>query len=401
MAMVMNETKLFTPPELGYEPLPVAPYVSAELFEQDRDAIFRRAWLNVGRVEEIPNPGSYFVKDLPVCRTSLFVSRGKDGEVRAFHNICSHRGNKLVWNQRGEGMQHACKFHGWNYASDGKLIGVPEEDRFFKLDRAKRCLKAVATDVWQGFIFVCLSPAPERTLLEFLGEVPGMLDGYEFGRFTACYSYDLDLDCGWRILRDSQLEGYHAKYLHRRSLPGLMVNWEEPSKHLLAAKTLGDHAMLSLFGNPDREPTEIQKVAFQWGSAVSGQALNAESVEAVACLNPTRSESWLFDLYFVFPNLHLIPMADMCIVHNMWPIDHNHSVWEARVYLPEAANCAEWFSREYAKCAIRDTWLEDGSTLENTQLGHESGVITEQLLQDQEFVIRHAEAACARYEAVV
>ena len=88
-------------PELGTGPLPVAPYISPHYFALERARIFNKVWLNVGRVEQIPNVGDYFVKDLSVCKTSVMVVRGNDGIIRAFHNMCSHRGNQMVWNSRG------------------------------------------------------------------------------------------------------------------------------------------------------------------------------------------------------------------------------------------------------------------------------------------------------------
>jgi hypothetical protein len=74
-----------------------------EFFELEREAIFKRAWLNVGRVEQLPRNGSYFTKELDVAKTSVVVVRGSDGKVRAFYNICRHRGNKLVWNDFPQG----------------------------------------------------------------------------------------------------------------------------------------------------------------------------------------------------------------------------------------------------------------------------------------------------------
>jgi len=100
-------------PELGTDPIPIEPYTSHEYFEKERALIFRKAWLNVGRVEQIPNPGDYFVRDLAVCKTSILIVRGKDGTIRAFHNMCAHRGNKLAADTSGscKGL-FTCKFHG-------------------------------------------------------------------------------------------------------------------------------------------------------------------------------------------------------------------------------------------------------------------------------------------------
>uniref|UniRef100_UPI00245469B0 Rieske 2Fe-2S domain-containing protein n=1 Tax=Nocardia abscessus TaxID=120957 RepID=UPI00245469B0 len=85
-------------PDLGTGPISFEDSVSPEFFELEREAIFKRAWLNVGRVEQLPKVGSYFTKEIAAARTSVIVVRDRERQVRAFHNICRHRGNKLVWN---------------------------------------------------------------------------------------------------------------------------------------------------------------------------------------------------------------------------------------------------------------------------------------------------------------
>ena len=155
-------------PELGTGPVPIGPYISPAYFALERERIFRRMWLNVGREEEVPNPGDYLVKDLPVCQTSITVVRGKDGRVRAFHNVCFHRGNKLAWDQGGSCQMFACKFHGWTYNLEGQLTFVPDEESFFDLKRETLGLTPVAADTWEGFIFIHLDPRPEESLQEFL-----------------------------------------------------------------------------------------------------------------------------------------------------------------------------------------------------------------------------------------
>src|SRR3546814_2232479 len=82
--------------------IPVHVYTSAERFEREKE-MFGRSWLYVGRVEEIPSSGDWFTKTIDILSVSAIIARGKDGEIRAFHNICSHRGMKLVWDQRGRG----------------------------------------------------------------------------------------------------------------------------------------------------------------------------------------------------------------------------------------------------------------------------------------------------------
>ena len=132
---MQDQHRRHTPAELGTHPVPIEPCVSSAYFEQEREQLFRRVWLNVGRVEDLPKAGDYFVKDLAVCHTSILVVRGKDDQIRAFHNMCSHRGNKLAWATQGACQLLTCKFHGWSYGLDGQLKFVPDEERFFDLDR--------------------------------------------------------------------------------------------------------------------------------------------------------------------------------------------------------------------------------------------------------------------------
>ena len=137
-------------PELGTAPVSYEDSISPEHYELERDAIFSRTWLNVGRVEQLPRIGSYFTKEIDAARTSVVVVRGNDGEVRAFHNICRHRGNKLVWNDYpgeetdGTCRQFTCKYHGWRYDLEGDLTFVQQESEFFDLDKADYGLVAGA-----------------------------------------------------------------------------------------------------------------------------------------------------------------------------------------------------------------------------------------------------------------
>src|SRR5271169_5456522 len=88
-------------PDMGDGPVSIEPCVSPAYFELEREKLFPHVWLNVGRVEEIPQPGDYVVKDLYAAQASVIVIRGKDQKIRAFHNMCSHRGNQVLWHECG------------------------------------------------------------------------------------------------------------------------------------------------------------------------------------------------------------------------------------------------------------------------------------------------------------
>jgi nitrite reductase/ring-hydroxylating ferredoxin subunit len=123
-------------PELGTSPVDYTDSIDPAYYEAERTAVFRHTWLNVGRVEQVPRTGSYFTKELAVVDTSLVIVRGRDGEIRAFHNMCRHRGNKLVWNDypgeeiKGSCRQFTCKYHAWRYSLDGELTFKQQEEEF-------------------------------------------------------------------------------------------------------------------------------------------------------------------------------------------------------------------------------------------------------------------------------
>jgi len=108
-------------------PLSVEPYVSKDFYERFIKGVFRKTWINVGRVEEVPNNGDFIVKRIPSVDSGILVIRGKDGVIRAMHNVCPHRGNELVWDDRGTCKRTlTCRFHGWAFSPDGKLAHLTD-----------------------------------------------------------------------------------------------------------------------------------------------------------------------------------------------------------------------------------------------------------------------------------
>jgi hypothetical protein len=169
---------------------------------------------------------------------------------------------------------------------------------------------------------------------------------------------------------------------------------DDPSRHVLDVKFFGQHATASFYGTREGHvPAQVESIANQFGSTLGNTPtqLLDPNLWPVG-INPTRSADWVFDICFIFPNLHIVFLGPtFYVAHTMWPVDEGHAVWNARGYLPPATNAAEQFNREYAKCNIRDLWLEDGATLEVTQQGLASGVLKDLPVQDQEVLIRHTQ----------
>ena len=114
---------------IGTEPVPAGPYYRADYFELEREAIFRRSWLQIGHMSELPEPGSFMVRQLEIANASILIVRGKDGEVRAFHNVCTHRGTQLVAQESGTQFFFRCPYHSWTFSDEGELRSAPDFDR--------------------------------------------------------------------------------------------------------------------------------------------------------------------------------------------------------------------------------------------------------------------------------
>lgn len=377
-------------PEFGTGPLPIEPVISPEYFQLERDKIFRHAWLQVCRDEDVPEPGSFFNRHLEIVNAHVLVTRGQDGELRAFHNMCSHRCNKLVWDEQGRDRFHTCKFHGWTYDSAGQLVDVPDEGNFFGLRKEDNGLTPIHLDVWQGFVFICLDPTPRQTLREFLGEVVDMLDGFPFSAFRLGYGYKSRLECNWKIAVDSQQEAYHACYLHRRTLGDICVSKDNPFMHALDIQFLGPHRMISLPFPGDYSPTPMAEISarYTWTIKKAGHGM-LDPKNLPKGVNPKRAERWLFDIYLIWPNFWIAVFDGAYQTHNFWPTAVDGMYQEIKMFVNPPRNAGEVFALEHAKCLNRDTWLEDFSTLETTQTVLASGGKTHFILQDEEIALRH------------
>ena len=383
---------------LGTEPIPIEPYFSEDYWEAEKATIFRKSWLYTGRVEQIPNNGNFFVKELPWCPTSLLVWRGRDGAVRAFHNMCSHRGNKLVWDDAGSGNSFMCRFHGWTFRPDGSVAHIPEQEMFAALNPDDCGLAEVACDIWKGFIFVNLDPEPAVTLAEYLEPLQSELAGYPFAELTTCYAWRAEVQANWKVGIDAFVEGYHVRFLHRLSAAELFQSSEtNPYCDGYGFKLWGPHQRVSFPGTPGRPPKAGEMLAFRFGNPAIVERAQGGGADMPACLNPTGNPSWSFDDYLVFPNLCLLMFNDMYITHEFTPIAADRVIWEARYYIPQAHSAAARFAQEYGACLLRDGILEDGSTLEQSQTMFASGAKSHMILGDQETLLRQFHAVVDDY----
>jgi phenylpropionate dioxygenase-like ring-hydroxylating dioxygenase large terminal subunit len=394
-------------PELGTEPMSYEDSISPEFYELEREAIFKRTWLNVGRVEQLARKGSYFTKELAVANTSVVIVRDMDGEVRAFHNICRHRGNKLVWTDfpreesSGSCRQFVCKYHGWKYDLDGACSFVQQEGEFFDFDKTDYGLVPVHCAVWSGFVFVNFESEPSQKLEDFLGPMITAIGDYPFDQMTERFSYRAVVGSNWKLFMDAFQEFYHAPILHAKQSPiAARPEVQAAGFEGLHYEIEGPHRMVTTYGGqgwrlpPDwlkpMETVTRSGLFGPWDAPDLGENVLPEGV------NPANKEPWGLDSFQLWPNfVILIWERNWYLTYHYWPTSHNTHVFEGNLYFVPATTARERLAQEMAAVTFKEYSLQDGNTLEATQLMLESRVVTSFPLNDQEILCRHLHKVAA------
>ena len=365
----------------------VAERLTPEFFALERDEVFRKSWLPVARASEVPERGSYVVKDLPTFKTSLIVIRGTDDQVRAFYNVCTHRGNKLVRGGEGCHQRFACGFHGWIFSPEGELLSVTDEQSFLDLDKSKLALRAVNTEVWEDFVFVHLDPHPKESLKEWLAEFWDGYAGY-FDNYTQVTGYKLTVNCNWNLAINSFTEGYHTLYIHRNTMPDYQGGKINPQRHRPFLELLKRHHRYSAPANPDHNVRDTEALAWRHGRKLI-PAFDDDMTGMPPGVNPSRHKNWAFDVVQFFPNMLLLFGNSWYVEMHFWPLDENRCNAELSVHHYKAKTLGEKLSQEWSLSRGRSVILEDLNTLEAQQQMLSSGALTHVQLSQQEMSLQH------------
>lgn len=189
-------------------------YVCPEFNRLESTRLWQRVWQIACREEEIPHPGNYIKYD--VVDQSIIVIRGNDGAIRAFHNVCQHRGNQILTKERGSITKFNCSFHGWQWNRDGANVCVKDREDWAgcpKMASEDLRLKDVLVGTWGGFVFINMDKSAEP-LEEFLGPVPGFLDCVELEKMRFKRYVTVPLKAKWITAITSFTESYHLYTTH-------------------------------------------------------------------------------------------------------------------------------------------------------------------------------------------
>lgn len=208
--------------------LPGRDYHAPEVFERERERVFYREWIYVGRAEAVAGPGQYLATD--VVGEGVVVVRDREGSLNAFYNVCRHRGAQLC--ELGQGRLKGavkCPYHAWSYSLSGELIGTPNVYPG-EIDRASLSLNRVAADVWEGFLFVCLGedPPPLGDWLAAQLQSPLEFARFGLGELRVAVRTRSTVAANWKILIENYQECLHCPSVHPelvQAIPAYKKGW--------------------------------------------------------------------------------------------------------------------------------------------------------------------------------
>lgn len=304
--------------------IPKERYLSAEHAARERERLWPRVWLHAAARELVSAPGRFVT--ITLGGADVLVVCAADGSVRAFHNVCQHRGRRLVDDPHGELTSLRCPLHHWRWSLEGALRSVPSRESFGDLvGEGTPRLPELACATWKNHVFVCLA-APEQSLDEWLAPIATALERWDLEAYALVDQKTFELPCNWKTIADLFNEAYHVPAVHPYLLGSVDAAATEAALHgphaeqvfAIARPTAGAPAELTdslrelvrdaggdvaaLRGDPANAP------------AVMRAALRARGVDRLSDEELLQGRSWL-----VFPSHTLNVYAFGAMLHRSRP----------------------------------------------------------------------------------
>jgi len=288
-------------------------YTSATIFAAEQDEIFEKLWLCAARSSDLANPGQF--KNVQIGRESVLVVRGKDGALRAFLNVCRHRGAALCTESEGQVKRSLqCPYHAWTYALDGKLIAAPnlaslKEPSGEGIDRYEYGLIPVALTEWLGYAWVCLADEPPSFEDDVIGEVtrrlgdPTAVDHYDITSLSVGRRVVYDVAANWKLIVENFMECYHCATIH----PELTEVLPEFAQGLAAQYYVGHGA--------------------EFGSDISGFTIDG-SAGFDTLPGVTEDQDRRYYAITIKPTVFVNLVPDHIIFHRMYPLAPDRTIVE-------------------------------------------------------------------------
>jgi Rieske 2Fe-2S family protein len=294
--------------------LPQRYFLAAELFAEEEKKIFSAQWVCVGHQSQLPRTGDYLVQ--MVAGESVIIVRDKSEMVRAFYNVCRHRGTLLCEETSGRVGVIQCPYHAWTYSLEGKLVGAPHMETVAGFAKEDYSLHAVQTALWEGFIFVSLAHRPEP-LEEVFAPLQGKFGEWNLPILKSARRISYDVQANWKLIFENYSECYHC--------PGV-------------------HPALSKVSPYDSAENDLVEGPFLGGfmAIAKGQSL---TMSGKSCARPvgeieSSNEARVF-YYSIFPNMLLSMHPDYVMVHLLWPQSPDRTLVQCDWFFHPEADKAE------------------------------------------------------------
>ena len=317
--------------------LPAWTYHSRALHELEMEEIFLKHWQVVGHVNDVAKPGGYMTFDLGSERA--FVVRGHDGRLRAFHNLCRHRGSRVVTGDSGHCKNAlVCPFHGWVYNLDGTLRGAAQPNSYPALDKLEFGLRSVEMEVWMGFVFIRFKPGPQRSVAETLAPYVVEFAHHAPEDMVASGAvWANEIPVNWKSVVDVDNEGYHVAMAH-------------PALQDLYGFTYHD-----IFYGPG---LRVAKGTFKPNSGRLWSVRNYTKFSTPRDGLP-EDRRYLWAYYGLFPNTVFITTPETVQFYQELPVDLNRTIVRGIIYKYPNENREQKVAR-YLSCRIDlATYAED------------------------------------------
>jgi len=232
--------------------IPVENYLNPARWQREMDRIFKRLPLLLAFTCEMRDAGDY--KAMDVVGVPVLIARAKDGIVRAFVNVCSHRGTVVANDGKGNCTRFVCPYHGWTYSDRGELVGVAGRRKFGEVDTDARGLTQLPCVERAGLIFVSLAPEAAIDLDEYLGGMLAELESFGFENWHMFRQNELPTS-NWKVAHDGYLEGYHFSTLHPKTVGAQVMSnimtYDAYGPHQRVA--FPEHRIKELLSKPSEE----------------------------------------------------------------------------------------------------------------------------------------------------
>jgi len=343
--------------------LPAWTYRDPEFFALEKERVFASSWQIVCHENDIPNPGDWHTLDY--LGESAIVVRGRDARLRAFANVCRHRGSRLLDGASGCAKKLVCPYHAWTYDLDGSLAGVPDSASYPGLDKARHGLAPVSLETWRGFVFVRLEDGGPA-VAEMMAPYEAMIDPYRFEELKALGRVTLrPREVNWKNVGDNYSDGLHIPVAH----PGLTR---------LFGKSYGVEAEEHV----DRMWGEMQDRP----SANRSERAYQNLLPEVPHLPEDRQRGWLY--FKLWPNVAFDVYPDQVDFMQWLPVSPTESVIREISYaLPDERR--EMRAARYLNWRInRQVNAEDTVLIARVQQGMASRSFTAGPLSEKEVCLR-------------